>query len=160
MQFNNSISAKKGTKNMTTLNLRKSIGRSPLRRGLLLIALALACFGLAPAPNAFAGPPAPDGGYPGGNTAEGTNALLSRTTGNQNTATGYQTLFSTTPGSLSVANGSQALYSNTTGSFNTATGFRTLYFNTTGSDNTGNGYEALASNTTGNYNTANGSGAL
>ena len=34
------------TKNMTTLHLRNSIGRSPLRRGLLLIPLAIACFGL------------------------------------------------------------------------------------------------------------------
>jgi hypothetical protein len=34
------------TENMTTLRLRKSIGRSPLRRGFLLIPLAFACFGL------------------------------------------------------------------------------------------------------------------
>src|SRR4029077_16765640 len=40
----------------------------------LLLALALA-------PKAFGVSPAPDGGYGGGNTAEGTNALFSRTTG-------------------------------------------------------------------------------
>jgi hypothetical protein len=33
-------------KNMTTLHFRKSIGRSPLRRGFLLIPLAIASFGL------------------------------------------------------------------------------------------------------------------
>jgi hypothetical protein len=165
------------TKNMTTLPIGKSISRSLLRRGFILIAVALACFALAPAPNGFGVSPPPDGGYGGGNTAEGTNALFSRTTGvwntalgyqalyhvttgNQNTATGFQTLFSTTTGSLSVANGSQALYSNTTGSFNTATGFRTLYSNTTAFDNTGNGYEALAFNVTGRDNTATGFRAL
>jgi hypothetical protein len=33
---------------MTTLNLRNSIGRSPLRLGFLLIPLVLACFALSP----------------------------------------------------------------------------------------------------------------
>jgi hypothetical protein len=42
MQFNNPVS----TKNMTTLQLRKSISRSHLRRGLLLVPLAIATFGL------------------------------------------------------------------------------------------------------------------
>jgi hypothetical protein len=162
-------------KNMTTLHLRNSISRSPLRRGFLLIAVALACLGLLPTARAQAA--GPDGGYPGGNTAEGQSALLSRTSGvwntalgyqtlyhltsgNQNTATGYQTLFNNTTGSLSVANGSQALYHNTTGSFNTATGFRALYTNATGSDNTANGYEALTFNITGQDNMANGFKAL
>ena len=157
--------------------IRNSIKCLPERRGFILILLALCCFALSPAPKAFGVSPAPDGGYAGGNTAEGTNALFSRTsgvwntalgyqalyhvtTGNQNTATGFQTLFNTTTGSFSVANGSQTLFNNTTGSFNTATGFRTLYFNTTGSNNTGNGYEALAFNTTGNDNVATGFLAL
>jgi hypothetical protein len=43
------------------------------------IGLALACFGLLPQTQAVS--PAPDGGYPGGNTAEGQNALFSLTTG-------------------------------------------------------------------------------
>jgi hypothetical protein len=163
------------TKNMTTLHLEKSINRSPLRRGFVLIALALACFTLSQMAQAVT--PAPDGGYTGANTAEGTNALFSLTsgvwntalgyqalyhvtTGNQNTATGYQTLFSNTTGNLSVANGSQALFNNTSGNYNTATGFRTLYANTTGSSNTGNGFEALNFNTTGVDNTANGFKAL
>ena len=39
-----------------------------------LIAFGLACFGLSPAARAVT--PAPDGGYPGDNTAEGDSALL------------------------------------------------------------------------------------
>jgi hypothetical protein len=159
-----------------TLPAPKSISRSPLRRGFPLIAVALACIGLSPMAQAVS--PPPDGGYgPGGNTAEGTNALFSNTTGvwntalgyqalyqvttgNQNTATGFQALFSNTTGDLSVANGAQALYSNTTGFWNTATGFQALYSNTTGSDNTANGLYALVFNTTGGSNTANGVFAL
>ena len=71
-----------------------------MRRGVLLIALA----SFALSPTALAVTPAPDGGYPNQNTAEGDNALLSLTTGNDNTAIGF-----------SAPN-------NTTGSFNTATG--------------------------------------
>jgi len=159
----------------TSSSVQTSNSRPPRRRGFLLIVLALACVGLSPAVRAVI--PAPDGGYPSGNTAEGTDALFSLTsgvwntalgyqtlfhdtTGNQNTATGYQTLFSNTTGSLSVANGAQALYNNTTGTYNTATGFRTLYANTTGSSNTANGFEALDFNTTGHDNLANGFKAL
>jgi hypothetical protein len=40
----------------------------------LFVAFTLICFALSP--NARAVVPAPDGGYPGGNTAEGQNALL------------------------------------------------------------------------------------
>jgi len=93
---------------MKTLRPAKSIGRSPFRRGFLLIPVVLACFTLLPVPQAFAVSPAPDGGYPGNNTAEGTSALFSLTSdGFSDTAVGYQ-----------------ALYSDTTGSYNTATGFR------------------------------------
>ena len=146
-------------------------------RGFLLIAVALVCFGLAPAPNAFAVTPAPDGAYPGANTAEGQSALQGLTSGIHNTALGYQTLFSNTighdnvasgfqalstntTGNYDTATGSQALNKNTTGIYNTATGFRALYANTTGRDNTANGYEALALNTTGQDNMANGFKAL
>jgi Chaperone of endosialidase len=141
----------------------------------VLITFSLVCFALVQ--NTRAVSPAPDGGYAGGNTAEGTNALFSltggvwktglgfqtlyhTTTGNQNTATGYQTLFSNTTGSLSTAYGSQALYNNTTGNSNAATGFRTLFSNTTGSKNTGNGYRALLFNSTGRNNTASGFNTL
>ena len=77
---------------MKTLHLRKSISRSPLRRGVVLITLALGCFALSPSPNAFAVSPPPDGGYPGANTAEGTDALFHLTTGIDDTAIGFNAL--------------------------------------------------------------------
>ena len=108
---------------------------------MIKIAIVVACGGLcssAPAVN-----PAPDGGYPNDNTAEGDDALFSLTTGADNTAIGFEALYSNTtgcttrptvlkrslatqPASYNTANGSLALYSNTTGSVNTATGFRAL----------------------------------
>jgi hypothetical protein len=51
------------------------------RSTLILVALALGAFSLASVPTAFGVVPAPDGGYPGGNTAKGDNALFSLTTG-------------------------------------------------------------------------------
>ncbi len=52
---------------------------------------ALAFFALSPA--ALAVTPAPDGGYPNANTAEGDDALFNLTTGDDNTASGYQALY-------------------------------------------------------------------
>ncbi len=104
--------------------------------------------------------PAPDGGYPGGNTAEGDGALFSLTTGLSNTATGMGALFRNTTGNANTANGVNALFHNTTGGANTANGFGALENNTTGSQNTANGLEALFHNTTGSNNTANGIFAL
>jgi hypothetical protein len=152
-----------------------SIGcRLPLRRGLLLIPLLLACFALSQTAQAVN--PPPDGGYPGNNTAEGTNALLSLTTGLNNTAVGLNALLHDTSGGYNVGIGSQALATNTTGNFNMAigtqalfnstasanmaVGFRVLFNNTTGNNLTGVGTGALFANTTGNENTAIGSGAL
>ena len=52
------------------------------------ILLGLACLAISPIAQAVV--PAPDGGYPGGNTAEGKrSALLSLTTGTYNTAVGF-----------------------------------------------------------------------
>jgi hypothetical protein len=62
--------------------------------------IALCCFGLLSKAEAVV--PAPDGGYPGGNTAEGQNALLSRTTGGFNTALGWFSLKSLTTGSYNT----------------------------------------------------------
>src|SRR6266481_1040815 len=62
--------------------------------------------------------PAPDGGYPRQNTAEGDGALLSLTTGAFNTAVGYL-----------------SLQGNTTGGNNTAFGWRAGSKQTTGSNN-------------------------
>ncbi len=127
-------------------------------RGSLLIPLVLACFGFSPAMQAVN--PPPDGGYAGANTAEGTQALQSLTTGLDNTAIGYQSLFSTTTGSFNTAAGFLALRSNTTGTRNTAIGYQALYLNTTGSFSVGIGLNTLFHNTTGSFNSANGYYAL
>jgi hypothetical protein len=148
------------TKDMTTLPLRKSIGRSPLRLAFLLLPLALAWFALSPIVQAQLPSPAPDGGYPNGNTAEGDNALFSLTTGSNNTAIGNSTLYSNTTGSSNTAIGFNALTSNTDGSRNTANGYYALTSNTTGFRNTANGFYALFNNTDGYHNTANGYFAL
>src|SRR5678816_902560 len=89
-----------------------------------LIAFALACFGLSPTGRAVV--PAPDGDYPGFNTAEGEDALFSLTTGNGNTANGSVALFNNTTGYGNTANGVQALLNNTTGHNNTAYGLNAL----------------------------------
>jgi hypothetical protein len=122
------------------------------------IAFMLGCFGLSPKARAVV--PAPDGGYPGGNTAEGDNALFSLTTGVSNTALGFNALFSNTTGNNNTATGIGALGSNTSGSNNTANGFDALIFNTTGSSNTALGFGALFANTTGFENAATGLLAL
>ncbi len=145
------------------------------------VTLLLACFGLSPQAQAVS--PAPDGGYPGGNTAEGQAALFSLTSGAYNTAVGFLSLRSNTNGSFNTgvgagtllsnvgdqttgegvdntATGAGALLSNTTGSDNTASGAFALLFNTTGGGNTAIGDRALFSNTEGNENTATGAVAL
>jgi hypothetical protein len=144
---------------MTTLPVRKSIGRSPLRLSFVLIPIALAWFALLPTAQAQLPSPTPDGGYPNGNTAEGDGALFSVTTGKNNTAVGLQALYSNTTSSSNTATGYAALYSNTTATWNTATGAGALY-NTNANANTGTGYAALYSNTSGSANTANGCQAL
>src|SRR6266480_4599863 len=130
------------------------------RSALLVVPRLLTCFGVASAPTAFGVVPAPDGGYPGGNTAEGDNALLSLTTDASNTAIGLDPLFSNTTGSNNTANGAATLQNNTTGSFNTANGIVALFSNTTGSNNTADSTQALNENTTGIKNTADGFQAL
>jgi trimeric autotransporter adhesin len=141
----------------TIPSIRNPLGRC---RGVLLIPLALAGFALLPAPKAFGVSPAPDGGYPNQNTAEGANALVSLTTGVNNTAIGFDALLSNTTGPNNTAEGIGALLSLTSGSNNTANGAFALLGNTTGNNNTASGLEALFSNTTGNANTANGLRAL
>jgi len=133
------------------------ITQPPLRRGFLLVTLALAWLVILPATRAVS--PAPDGGYSGANTAEGDNALFSLTSGTNNTANGLEALLSNTTGSFNTANGCFALASNN-GNYNTANGAFALYYNTTGNYNTAIGYLALFSNTTGIDNTATGSAAL
>jgi hypothetical protein len=143
---------------------------------LFLVALLLACFGFVPLARAVLPAPSPDGGYPGGNTAEGTNALHALTTGLNNTAVGASALESNNTGGYNVAIGGLALAANTGGqqnmaigaealahnisSFNLAIGFRVGFMNTTGTNLTGIGAAALRNNTTGNDNTAIGTQAL
>jgi len=140
----------------------------------ILITFSLVCFALVQ--NAQAVNPPPDGGYPGGNTAEGQNALLNLTSGIYNTALGIFSLESNTTGNLNTgvgvgtllanaadentATGAGALLNNTTGSQNTANGAFTLFNNTEGGSDTANGFEALFNNTTGPANTATGYQAL
>ena len=126
-------------------------------QNLIHIAVGIACIGLFP--NAQAVVPPPDGGYPGGNTAEGQNALFSLAGGNFNTAVGFLSLRSLTAGSLNTAIGAGALALNGSEQ-NTATGAGALLLTTTGNLNTANGALALLNNTTGNGNTANGDSAL
>jgi Chaperone of endosialidase len=130
------------------------------RRGYLLLPLAIALAWFALSPGARAVSPAPDGGYPGGNTAEGDFALNSLSSGSSNTAIGFGALFNNATGSFNTATGGQALLNNTTGASNTANGAFALVNNTTGSDNTANGHRALQNNTTGIQNTATGIFAL
>jgi hypothetical protein len=150
---------KKNPMKTTTPLARDSISRSPLRSGLFLIPLVLAAFALSPTAQPQLSPP-PDGGYPGNNTAEGTDALFSLTTGIENTALGFNALYNNTTGNENTATGSTALISNTTGIRNTANGLAALQSNTIGERNTATGRAALASNTTGNHNTADGQNAL
>src|SRR6266508_6001406 len=83
------------------------------------VAFMLVCFIIASPVRAVV--PAPDGGYPGFNTAEGQNALFNLTTGVGNAAVGWYSLFS-----------------NTDGSFNTALGAGTLLFNLGNQNGRGN----------------------
>ena len=62
------------------------------RNSILALALSITCFAVWPARHGFGVVPAPDGGYANGNTAEGQNALFSRTTGGFNTAVGFLSL--------------------------------------------------------------------
>jgi hypothetical protein len=158
----------------TTPPIRTLIEWPFLRAALIFIGLVLACIALPGRAQAVS--PAPDGGYPGGNTAEGQNALLSLSTGTYNTAIGIFSLLSLTDGKFctgvgagtllantaveNTATGAGALLSNTTGADNTANGAFALVLNTEGSGNTADGFQALFSNTTGGENTANGFGAL
>ena len=142
----------------------------------ILLVIILTLVGVGFLPKAQAINPPPDGGYPGGNTAEGQSALLSLTTGIYNTAVGFFSLRSNTDGQFNTAigagtlllntadrntaTGAGALLSNTTGANNTANGAFTLFNNTTGGANTANGIGALSSNISGSSNTAVGNGAL
>ena len=146
----------------------------------LLTIFSLICGGLPQKSEAVS--PPPDGGYPGFNTAEGTNALKDLTTGVANTAVGWFSLLSNTDGSFNTGVGAGTLVLNVgnqstgEGVSNTAVGAAALLLNMSGSNNTAvgtgalvnndadenaaSGAFALNSNTTGALNTANGAFAL
>ena len=151
---------------------------------LTLLALIL-CSAFSPIARGALPPPAPDGGYPGQNTAEGQQALknlnYTPTSGNaqNNTAVGFEALFATSTGTSNTGIGAGALDSNTTGNQNTAVGTGALHgipgqgtasyntaigqaalFSNNASYNTASGYAALTNNYAGNYNTATGAQAL
>jgi hypothetical protein len=138
------------------LHLRKSIGRSPMQFGLLLIPLAVVCLALSP----DAGAVCEEGCDINNNTFLGEGALSSATTGTENTATGHNALLRNTEGSNNTASGFSALTKNTTGGDNTAIGGSALLNNTTANSNTATGAAALLRNTTGYRNTAIGNDAL
>lgn len=123
----------------------------------LLIIVSLLCFRFLPETNAVN--PPPDGGYPGFNTAEGSNALKNLSTGAGNTGIGWYSLFTNSLGSYNTGVGAGTLALNG-GDENTAVGAGALLLNTTGGGNTANGALALLNNTTGDSNTANGVQAL
>jgi hypothetical protein len=75
------------TSNSSLLTILRS------RSALILIALALGTLALVHRVEAVN--PPPDGGYPGGNTAEGQGALLNLTSGTFNTAVGFFSLRAT-----------------------------------------------------------------
>src|SRR6266545_3576910 len=144
------------------------------RSAFILIALALGTLALVQRVEAVN--PPPDGGYPGGNTAEGQAALLNLTSGTFNTAVGLLSLSGLKEGKFNTglgagtllfnvadentATGAGALLSNTTGNLNTANGAFALFLNTEGTFNTATGDRVLFSNTSGSANSAFGSGAL
>jgi Chaperone of endosialidase len=127
------------------------------RSAFILIALALGTLALVQRAEALS--PPPDGGYPGGNTAEGQAALLNLTSGTFNTAVGLLSLNGLKEGKFNTALGAGTLLSNVADE-NTATGAGTLLSNTIGNLNTANGAFALFLNTEGTFNTATGDRVL
>jgi hypothetical protein len=96
----------------------------------------------------------------GQNTAYGTGALSSLTTGTLNSAFGRNALHLTTTGYGNVAVGDLTLYSNTSGRYNIGMGEEALYYNTTGESNLAIGYFNLHGNSSGTQNVALGDGCM
>lgn len=103
----------------------------PASRGPYFMIIAVACSFLVLEHRAHAVTPSPDGGYPGGNTAEGQKALFGLTTGSYNTAVGFLALGSDATASFNTALGAGALLANTADN-NTAIGGGALLSNTEG----------------------------
>jgi hypothetical protein len=99
------------------------------------------------------------GGNISSNTAVGSLALGSNSTGSGMTAVGFQALRQNSTGGDNSAFGINTLYSNIAGSSNSAFGYQALFSNTA-SSNTGFGYAALFSNISGAFNTSVGASTL
>ncbi len=108
----------------------------------------------------------PNGKYE--NTAVGSKALFSNTSGYGNTAVGFMSLYTNGTGAITAndegtqntAVGDYAMHANTKGLYNTAVGFRSMEVNTSGYFNAAFGWGTLGANTTGINNTAIGLAAM
>src|SRR5262245_33789197 len=103
----------------TTSTIKNPINESLFRCVFISVPFLLMCVTFLPGAQAVS--PAPDGGYAGGNTAKGQNALLRLTTGTFNTAIGLLSLESLTEGKFNTGVGAGTLELNTADQ-NTATG--------------------------------------
>lgn len=83
------------------------------------------------------------------NTALGSRAINSASSGSQNTAVGYEALFTTNTGAANTAIGNRALRANGVGSNNVAVGRDALLVNLSGDKNIAVGNNALESLSTG-----------
>jgi hypothetical protein len=130
---------------------------SLLRRGWVLILLAVGSFALSPQVRAACD--TPDPGCPGGNLAEGFLALGGLTAGFYNTGIGTYSLLTVSDASFDTAVGAGALFSDNGGT-NTGVGAGALFSNTTGAFNNALGAFALFSNIDGEFNNAVGRNSL
>src|SRR6266699_2024758 len=105
-------------KTLPALLTTNSTQRCLLRRVLFSAPLVLICFALLQGAHAVS--PPPDGAYPGGNTADGSESLYRSTFSSWNTAIGYRALYSNDEGANNTATGAYALYTNSEGVGNTA----------------------------------------
>ena len=160
----------------TSQLIKTSTALSSFRGGFILVILTVASAMLLP--EAHAVNPPPDGGYPGFNTAEGQNALLSldTSTGFANTAVGALSLQSSVDASFNTGVGAgrflstpetkirplalPRFYSILPAKITPPSEWSALLNNSIGEANTAIGDSALSSNTTGSSNTANGALAL
>ena len=130
---------------------------------LLLLPLMLAFFVLLPNAQAVTSPEvitSPDEEFPNFNTAAGSEALLSLTTGISNTAFGVRALRANTTGDSNLGIGGFALINNIDGNSNTAVGNNAMFSNLHGSNNMAFGQGALTANVSGSSNVAIGAQAL
>jgi trimeric autotransporter adhesin len=93
------------------------------------------------------------------NTAVGSKALLTNTTGYYNTASGFGALGNNSTGYHNTAIGANTLDVNSTGFKNVAVGTNAMS-TSNGNDNAALGYKALSNNTSGHKNVAIGSEAM